>query len=73
MSLRLKCHYYWNVTKSEMSFKVKFIKLKKKSIKLKFHFNLISLKSKCHLSWNVTSIEMSLKLKWHLNGNTAKS
>ena len=57
MSLRLKCHWDWNFTKTEMS------------LKLKCHWNWnvtkteMPLKLKCHWNWNVTETEMSLKLQ----------
>ena len=60
------CHQNWNVTKTEMS------------PKLKYHQNWIVTKKKCHQNINVTQIEMSQnwkspKLNCHQNWNVTKS
>ena len=57
MSLKLKCHQNWNVTKIE------------RSPKLKCQKTEMSQQLKCHQNWNVAKTEMSPKLKCYQNWN----
>ena len=58
MSLQLKCHQNWNITKT-------------KTFHQNWNFTKteMSLKLKCHQNWNVTKTEMSPKLKCYQNWN----
>ena len=58
---KLKCHWYWNVVKTDMSPNTN------KSHKVKMSPEL-----ECDQNWNVSKNEMSTKLKWHKNWKFTK-
>ena len=66
MSLKIGCHFKWNVTQNGIALKMKW--QSKFQCHSKCH-NRMLLKMECYSKWNVTQNTMSLKAECHSKWN----